>query len=264
MSHTDADRLRSHLQAIDRCNQRGGRMLSLVDLAAAGSIDPPAAAYLAAAMRKGASLLVGALPGGAGKTAVMCALLSFLPNHTSIRAIASPYVLQDAQRNNRFGETCYLAHEIGAGSYYAYVWGQEARAFFRQVSRGHIIASNLHADTPEETRDQLCGENGIPKAHVDAVTLKVYLRTARTRRRDVHRWVSHIYESDGGKDHLLWTGALGEAFLRHAPSKVVSAADESEYAAFLQHLLRKKIQHINQVRTALLERDPLTSAGPRT
>jgi hypothetical protein len=48
-------------------------MLSLVDLIEAGTVDLPLAAYPAAAMRS-ASLLVGARPGDAGKTAVMCAL----------------------------------------------------------------------------------------------------------------------------------------------------------------------------------------------
>ena len=79
-----------HVREIDRCNQRGGRMLSLVDLIQAGSVDLPLAAYLAAAMRCGASLLVGARPGGAGKTAVMCALLNFLPDRTAIRPVARP------------------------------------------------------------------------------------------------------------------------------------------------------------------------------
>jgi type IV secretory pathway ATPase VirB11/archaellum biosynthesis ATPase len=65
-------------------------MLSLVDLIEAGTLDLPLAAYLAAAMRAGASLMVGARPGGAGKTVVMCALLNFLPDDTVIRACGQP------------------------------------------------------------------------------------------------------------------------------------------------------------------------------
>ena len=67
----DESLFRAHIRALDDCNQRGGRMLSLVDLIAAGTVDLPLAAYLAAAMRSGASLLLGARPGGAGKTTVM-------------------------------------------------------------------------------------------------------------------------------------------------------------------------------------------------
>jgi hypothetical protein len=258
MSRSNHDHIRSHVHAIDRCNQRGGRMLSLVDLIAAGSVDLAAAAYLAAAMQSSASLLVGARLGGAGKTAVMCALLNFLPNHTAIRAIATRCVLEDARHDDCFGETCYLAHEIGAGSYYAYVWGQDARAFFRLAARGHTIASNLHADTLEETRDQLCRENSIPSSHVDAVTLKVYLRTARGRGWNMQRWISHIYESDGDGDHLLWTGAPGETFARQTASRVVSPENEANYGDLLARLLKKNVRRIDQVRARLLDADLLT------
>ena len=64
---------------IDRCNQRSARMLSIVDLLEAGTLSPALAAYLLAAISRGASFMVGALPGSAGKTTVMGALLNFVP-----------------------------------------------------------------------------------------------------------------------------------------------------------------------------------------
>ena len=134
-------KLDAHVREIERCNQRGGRMLSLIDLLDAGSVDLPLAAYLAAVMRGGASLLVGARPGGAGKTAVMCALLNFLPDRTAIRPVAHLAILAQELQDTQFGQTCYLAHEIGAGSWYAYVWGEQARTFFQLAARGHIVAS---------------------------------------------------------------------------------------------------------------------------
>ncbi|MCK5526789.1 MAG: hypothetical protein KAJ05_06545, partial [Candidatus Latescibacteria bacterium] len=90
---------RAHIRVLDDCNQRGGRMLSLVDLITAGTVDLPLAAYLSAAMRSGASLLVGARPGGAGKTTVMCALLNFLPDDTILRPVASRTAPESGQRN---------------------------------------------------------------------------------------------------------------------------------------------------------------------
>ena len=89
----DQEALQAHIDAINACNQRGGRMLSLVDLIKAGTVDLRLAAYLAAAMHSGASLLVGARPGAAGKTTVMCALLNFLPDRTAIRAVDSQAIL---------------------------------------------------------------------------------------------------------------------------------------------------------------------------
>ncbi|MBN1584068.1 MAG: hypothetical protein JXA89_25385 [Anaerolineae bacterium] len=243
----------AHVVEIERCNQRGGRMLSLVDLLNAGSVDLPLAAYLAAAMRSGASLLVGARPGGAGKTAVMCALLNFLPDRTAIQPVADQAALACGLRDPQFGDRCYLAHEIGAGYYYAYVWGKEARAFFQLASNGHIIASNLHADTLQETHDQLVGENGVARAHLDAVRLKIYLRVARGQGWSMRRWVSRVYESDGEHDRLLWERVGDGTFHQAAGSAIVSPEQEAHYAAFLATLEAQDRRTIEQVRRALLK-----------
>jgi hypothetical protein len=250
VSETDA-RVKAHVGAIDACNQRGGRMLSLVDLIDARSVDLSLAAYLAATMRNGASLLVGARPGGAGKTAVMCALLNFVPDGTHICTVDRPTVPETA-RQDKAGQTCYLAHEIGAGNWYAYVWGKDARAFFRLAAQGHLIASNLHADTLEETHDQLCRRNGVARAHVNAVTLKVYLRMARGDGWSVRRWVSHVYESDGTGDRLLWTGNREGTFARQGETAIVAPVHEDHYAGFLADLVRRDVRRIGDVRRTLV------------
>ena len=247
--------IRAHVRAIDGCNQRGGRMLSLVDLLDAGTVGLPLAAYLAAAMRSHTSLLVGAQPGGAGKTAVMCALLNFLPDQTVIRPVDSSSVLLEeaGQRKVHPGDVCHLAHEIGRGHYYAYVWGREARAFFQLAARGHIIASNLHADTLDETREQLCRENGVVRAHLDAVGLKIYLRVRRASGWTLRRWVSEVHESDGTADHLLWTGDGDGTFTRQAESATVSPDREEVCAGFLATLLHQGVRRIGDIRRALLQ-----------
>ena len=250
--------LQAHINAINDCNQRGGRMLSLVDLIDAGTTDLSLAAYLAVAMRSGASLLVGARPGGAGKTAVMCALLNFLPNQTVICPVDSPAVLETGQHDPHFGNTCYLAHEIGAGDYYAYVWGSEARAFFKLRAHGHIIASNLHADTLEETRDQLCRENGVARAHLEAVTLKLYLRVERTNGWAMQRRVSQVYESDGIRDRLIWFSDGPGRFTRQGSleSVLVSPEQEHIYIEFLSTLLRQNVHRIEDIRRMLMSQKP--------
>jgi len=193
-------------------------------------------------------VLVGANPGGAGKTTVMAALLNFLPDETAIlpvtagAAAATGSALQRAARDTAYGSTCYLAHEIGAGPYYAYVWGAAARAFFALAGRGHIVASNLHADTLAQTRAQLCDENGVDPADLQEVTLKLYLRLDRGTGWRPDRRVSHVYESDGERDTLIWThtaerdrsGAAG--FWRELESAVVSPEDERICRDFLASL----------------------------
>jgi hypothetical protein len=137
----------------------------------------------------------------------------------------------------------------------AYVWGSEVRSFFGLVADGHIIASNLHADTLEETRDQLCRANHVARAHLDAVTLKIFLQVKRTGGWSMRRWVGCVYESDGRRDRLLWTKGEGGTFVRHQPfeSVVVSREQEEECAGFLAGLLRQGVRRIDDVRRALVQ-----------
>ncbi len=225
-------------------------MLSLIDLLDAGSVDLPLAAYLAAAMRAGASLLVGATPGGAGKTAVMCALLNFVPNQTELIPVAGQTVLAQALRDSLPGQRCYVAHEIGPGHYFAYLWGGQARAFFALAAHGHQIAANLHADTLDETYDQLVRQNGVEQAQVQAVTLKIYLQMA-WEGRTARRWVYRVYENVG-QDRLVWEGRAVGQFVRVAPSLLVSEAVQAQYAGLLNDLHRRNVRRIEEVRLALV------------
>jgi hypothetical protein len=233
-------------------------MLTLVDLLDAGSLNLSLAGYLAAAMRGGASLLVGARPGGAGKTTVMAALLNLLPDETAIRAVANAEVLRRAARDEVFGATCYLAHEISPGFYYAYIWGQQARDFFHLAGRGHIIASNLHADTLVELRHQLCVENGVAPDDLAAVELKLFLRVAQAggghRRGRVRRWISAVYESDGENDRLIWRGGP-DAFQRRETSHFVSERDQEAWRDRLAALQARGVRRIEDVRRAVLGED---------
>jgi len=229
------------LAALHACNQRGGRMLSIIDLLDAATLDLPLAAYLAAAMQRGASLLVGASPGAAGKTTVMCALLNFLPARTPIVTVDTPAVLRQLPTP----PVCLLAHEIGPGPYYAYIWGETARAFFAASQAGCIIASNLHADTLDETYDQLCALNGVNPAHLRDVTLKIFLSVAGHQRR-----IAAVYEGAETADSLIWH-LSGGSFSRSAPSRVVPPDAEARMAAFLTSLRSQRLTSLHDIRTCL-------------
>ena len=244
----------SHRDAINACNQRGGRMLSLIDLLEAESVDLPLAAYLAAMMQQGISLLVGANPGGAGKTTVMCALLNFVPLDTTLQAAENMNTLRQAEKQPKDHRTCYVAHEISPATYYyAYLWGRAAQRFFALNTYGHIIASNLHADTLKETRDQLVNQNGVVPKHLDAVTLKVYLGTQRQSAWSRRRWVRRVYENDGKNDHLIWRADSPGHFVRQRKSQLVSEADESHYAELLKRMQDENVFRISDVRRVLLK-----------
>ena len=151
-----ADLVTRHCREIERCNQRVGRMLSAVDLIRAGTITEDLAAYALGAIRGGASFMVGARPGGAGKTTVMGALLNFVPADVELAAADGLPAIDAARTQSR--RRCYICHEIGAGPYYAYLWGEPLRRYFDLPLAGHMLSTNLHADTYEEARERIgCG-----------------------------------------------------------------------------------------------------------
>jgi len=135
-----------HCDQIERCNQRGERMLTLPDLLQAGTVDLPLAGYLLAAVSVRRSFMVGCVPGGGGKTTVMGALLNVTPADVELRPADSMGVLRDALQNPA-PRCCFIGHEIGAGHYYAYLWGQELREYFNLAEAGHMLATSSDRNT---------------------------------------------------------------------------------------------------------------------
>ena len=154
------------IQVIERSNQRGGRMLSVIDLLQRGTLSKRQLAWLMVRIEQGASWLVGAVPGGAGKTTVMSALLGVLPAQTLIRVVQPSMRLESLDRG-----TCLVIYEIGKGRYDGYVWGQELRRVMGLVDRGYRVVANLHADTLAQARELIVTQNGVPAQAFDALGL---------------------------------------------------------------------------------------------
>ena len=237
-----------HCFEIDRCNQRGGRMLSIVDLIDAGTITREAAGYCLAAIGRGASFLVGAVPGGAGKTTVMGALLNFVPARVRLRPADGLDAIRRALAAPE-PRCCYICHEIGRGPYYAYLWGSALRAYFELPAAGHMVATNLHADTYQQARDQICVDNGISPEALRRIGLMLFLDVRRTGGR-IERTISAIWESDGVDDHHRVFPAEGRA---EAPirSKLVSAEAIAEATRRLDALVAAGARTIEEVRAAI-------------
>jgi hypothetical protein len=108
-----------------------------------------------ARIEQGASWLVGARPGGAGKTTIMAAFLAMLPAGTRVRVTDENSDWDQAEP----GE-CLVAYEISPGHYDGYVWGARVRRLLALGAAGCRLVSNLHADTVEEAQDQVVGQCG--------------------------------------------------------------------------------------------------------
>ncbi|MFQ6133487.1 MAG: hypothetical protein ACE5R4_15700, partial [Armatimonadota bacterium] len=129
----------------------------MVDLIEDGTLSVELAAYLLVCVSDGASFLTAANPGGAGKSTLLADLLSFLPPGERIISTSGPQVIVQALRGPPPLPTCILAHEIGSGHWYGYIWGHDARDFFR-LRPEHRIAACMHADTIEEMGDILLSD----------------------------------------------------------------------------------------------------------
>ena len=190
---------------IEGLNQRGGRTLSMVDLIRAGTISIEMSAYAMRAMHRGASLLTGARPGGAGKTTLMAALLGFLPTDVPIITVDRSGVISDGLARPAGEPGCYLAHEIGSGHWYGYIWGRDVARFLSLIEGERRVASCLHADTLEELTNIVCSPPlDATRESLGRVGLVLFMHVSGTLGR-YRRRVSTFWESDGqGRHRLLY------------------------------------------------------------
>lgn len=249
------DAIERHCIEIERCNQRGGRMLSIVDLLAAGTVTRELAAFFIAAIQQGASFMIGAMPGGAGKTTVMGALLNLVPAEVELRAADSIETMQAGLRRNA-PRACYIAHEIGPGHYYAYLWDRELRAFFDLAAAGHILASNLHADSLTEAQFQICQINSVPPELFRKINLIIFLEV--TGSWPARRWISEVWENDEKAGHRQ---IFQKGHLELSQSRLITNAQLNEAAIWLDTLTASDAKTIQSVRKFLLQQKPLQNSG---
>jgi len=249
MDSTSRLKIREHVSQINRCNQRGGRMLSIADLIEAGTLDGRMAAYFLAVLSKGKSFLVGAKPGGTGKTTVMAALLNLIPD-VEIVPTEDGEVIEDCLTD--YVRKCYVAHEIGKGSWYAYISGEDVRNFL-ELAKNHLVVSNLHADNIEE----VLAHEGIDAENLAKIDLLVFMRVAGSS--SFRRRIGAVYENRGGPNardafKLIFEWDKGKDIFKvmNKPA-LASEAEIQEAQKMIGEIIDRKLRTIDEVRTFILE-----------
>ena len=193
---------RHNHEQTERLNQRGGRTLSIVDLIQAGTISIEMAAVAMRAMHQGASILTGAVPGGAGKTTLMASILHFLPPDVPIVTVDHSRVIADGLARPP-EPSCYLAHEIGSGHWYGYIWGRDVADFLSLIEGQRRIASCLHADALPELTDILTSPPlNVSPDQLARVDMVLFMHVRPTPH-GIQRRVATFYEADGQGGHRL-------------------------------------------------------------
>lgn len=223
------------LDIIERSNQRGGSMLSVIDLLEAGTFTARQLSRLIARIADGASWLVGARPGGAGKTTVMSALLGMLPAGEAIR-LTNPGTRWE---HSRPGE-CIVCYEISPGSYDAYIWGSDLQQLAKLAAAGCRIVTNLHADTLAQARDQIVGDNAVPECDFAAFDIFIPV-SVRGGLMATQRVVEKIHYHENGRWRQLEN---------HQPP----SDRENEIQAFIERCRTDGLHLVADVRQAWLQR----------
>lgn len=238
------DLMASNLREINSLNQRGGRMLSVVDLIEDVTLDVATAGLLLSFVAGGASFLTAAGPGGVGKSTLLAVLLSFLPPHERICTVVHPSGVDRPEE-----PTCWLCHEIGAGHWFGYLWGESAAEFLSLHDRGRIAAT-LHADSDEEIVAQLLGP-GVGAAEEDLAQVDLLLTMVRVGGR---RRVSAIYESTGDgaaefRPIVAWRREIDtfEATPSEHLARLQSIAPVERATEFIEGLVERGNRHLEDV-----------------
>ena len=226
-------------------------MLSLVDLLEADTVDLEMAAQMAALAARGGSFLTAAGPGGVGKTTLMGAMLAFLPPGAALVPIESARTLDRLPPPSPEAPLCLMVHEIGSGSYYAYLWGPDVGRYF-EVARpaGRCLASNLHAETYEEAVRQLAGLDVTDEALAEIDLLAFMAMDGRRRR------VITVWHADGAGGHVqAWRrDARHDTFepTRNVPP-LLAGVDLAPYRSLLASALSEGVRRMEDVRELAME-----------
>lgn len=221
-----------------------------MDLLEAGTVDLELASYLGAAVLGGSSFLVGAVPGGAGKTTVMGALLNFVPGSTVLCAATEG--VPGAILANRGPRRCLICHEIGQGPYFAYLWGEDIRDFFKLPGSGQMGATNLHADTMEEAREIICGGCGVPEGDFSSWPLFLFLELEGGSLFSARRRISTVWE---GPERLIYR-YNGRGWNRENSPRLGRRETRERVREILADLSRRGKRRLESVRRQVLRHFP--------
>lgn len=190
----------------DLCqSKRGGHSLSLIDLLEVQTLDLELSAWLISHVSQGASYIIGAGPGGVGKTTTMRALLSVVPDDRPF-GIALPGQITGTFHSPH----CIISHELSNHRPPGYLWGNDLREFFNLSELEHMLVGNMHVDDIDQAYDQICQQNGVPESQFCSINLFVFLRvegedssSRRINNPTAKRLITKIFYSDGSSPHQL-------------------------------------------------------------
>jgi len=256
-----SDLFEHNLEEIYRLQQRGGRMLSVVDLIEDGTLDEEMAGYLLCTIARGASFLTSAKHGGVGKTTLLADLLAFLPPEVRIETLSNSRLITQAHETSFRGPRCFLAHEIGSGPWFGYIWGEDVPRFMRLRDEQHYVTSCIHADTMEELRSTMLGVLGAEEDDIARLDLILFMRMDMRGRRRVVTFYEAAARGEGKHELLYEWNSRADAFerkkepslLRSLPPRERGTPELEECVSFIRELVAAGEREFGAVRRRVIK-----------
>lgn len=154
--------------------------LSIVEIVAAGTLDRRVAALLWLFLGSRRSIVLASDPPMSGKTALLSALLPFLPADTRLcflRGLAETF---DYARDGDPRRTYLLVNEL-SNHLPVYLWGRKATQVFRTLRDGYGLGATMHADDVTGVFTQLRDELGLEDDELGALDLIGIMRVLHGR-----------------------------------------------------------------------------------
>lgn len=224
---------------------------SLLDLIEQGPFDLDTAAWWMSHVTNGASWIVGSGPGGIGKSTTMRSFLSVVPGDRAF-AIAMPGEIPPLADQKR----CTISLELSDHRPPGYLWDQDLRDFFDLSKAGHQLVGNVHADTLEETREQIVKACNVPEEQFHHINIIAFVwleghergQSRRIKDQTSRRFLTSVYYTDGSGAHEQ-VYSEGSGLSSNAPRDV---AHEAKCRAFLEEALGEASRDMDELRDRYL------------
>jgi hypothetical protein len=241
--------------------------LSIVEIIEAGTLPPRLAAAFWLGMERGASFVFAAHPPGAGKTALLTAILPFAPRDSLgyfTRGWGETFDVPPCDDNL---PTYLLVNEM-SDDLPVYSWGPYVVRIFEFVAEGYTLGTTMHADTADEVAEILEEEVGVPAPHLARLTFVVPLvfsyRGRRPLRRVLEATLFDLHDEDLVLQQLATWDKATDSFSVLESSEALSAlaarlrleedaltGELDHREAFLTRLLNEGVSSIEAVQEAI-------------
>jgi hypothetical protein len=177
--------------------------VTIVDLIRNGTLTAPIAATLWAAVDRGLSLLVVAIPRFAGKTTTSNAVLALLPPQVPVHRLSGDEAEMDRLKEEATGGYLVVG-EFSQGPVANYIWGAPVRRVFDTMTAGYSLATAMHAPGLEEAFKDICDGNEVTDEAASRIDVMVYIRRFGDDVDTFWRRLAEVHEIDyvqDGKPH---------------------------------------------------------------